>query len=56
MAYLQERFHLAKVTGRVLCAHMGQGAVMAVTTEQVAKIPIGGELEKSTDQAFKNNA
>src|ERR1700748_1221734 len=53
LAYLQERLHAGKVTGKVLCTNMGQGGITSVVTEQTGKIPIGSELEKMTDSVFQ---
>ena len=52
LAYLQQRFHEGKVTGRVLCMNMNQGGICQVQTEQTGKIRIGSELEELTDEVF----
>ncbi len=53
LAYLQQRLHEGKVTGRVLCINMNQGGITQVQTEQTGKIPMGSELERLTDQVFQ---
>jgi hypothetical protein len=52
LAYLQQRLHEGKVTGRVLCMNMNQGGICQVQTEQMGKIRIGSELEALTDAVF----
>ena len=52
LAYLQQRLHEGKVTGRVLCVNMNQGGITQVQTEQTGRIRIGSELESLTDEVF----
>jgi len=52
LAYLQDRLHASKVTGKVLCMNMNQGGITQVQTEQTGKIKIGSKLEKLTDEVF----
>jgi hypothetical protein len=52
LAYLQQRLHEGKVTGKVLCINMNQGGITEVQTEQRGKIRIGSALESLTDEAF----
>jgi hypothetical protein len=54
LAYLQQRLHEGKVTGRVLCLNMNQGGITQVQTEQTGKIRIGSELEELTDEVFES--
>lgn len=53
LAYLQERLHSGKVTGKVLTTNMSEGGINSVVTEQTGKIPIGSELERLTDEVFQ---
>lgn len=53
LAYLQQRLHEGKVTGKVLCINLNQGGICTVVTEQTGKIPLGSELETLTDEVFK---
>jgi hypothetical protein len=54
LAYLQQRLHEGKVTGRVLCMNMNQGGITQVQTEQTGRIKIGSELEEMTDEVFES--
>jgi hypothetical protein len=54
LAYLQQRLHEGKVTGKVLLTNMGQGGINSVVTEQTGKIRIGSELERLTDEVFSS--
>ncbi len=55
LAYLQQRLHEGKVTGRVLCLNMNQGGICQIQTEQTGKIRAGSELEELTDEVFSQN-
>lgn len=52
LAYLQQRLHEGKVTGKVLCQNMNQGGITSVVTEQTGRVPLGSELERLTDAVF----
>lgn len=52
LAYLQQRLHEGKVTGKVMCMNLNQGGICTVVTEQTGKIRSGSELEEITDQVF----
>ena len=54
LAYLQQRLHEGKVTGKVLCMNLNQGGICTVVTEQTGKIRIGSELEELTDEVFSS--
>lgn len=55
LAYIQQRLHEGKITGRVLMVNMNQGGITQIQTEQTGKIPIGSELENLTDSVFSQN-
>lgn len=55
LAYLQQRLHEGKVTGKVLCQNLNQGGVTSIVTEQTGKVPLGSRLEKLTDEVFEKN-
>ena len=54
LAYLQQRLHEGKVTGKVLCINMNCGGITQVQTEQTGRIQIGSELEELTDRVFSS--